>query len=65
MLAEATSALSEKSEPAFSIVKLPCRGVMLLTWRGAQEADPGLPAPSAVVARLIEEVHSGKRPPLK
>ncbi len=60
-----TASLSSSAKPAFGIVKLPCLGVILLTQRDAQEPDPSLPAPSAVVARLIHDVHSKKHPPLK
>lgn len=64
-LEETTTSLSSSAKPAFGIVKLPCLGVILLTWKATQEADPSLPAPSAVAAKLIHDVHSKKHPPLK
>lgn len=65
MLGQAAIMVSEAAQPAFSTVKLPCCGVVLLTWRAAQEADPDLPLPSAVVQRLIAEIESQSIPRLK
>ena len=57
----------------FSIIKLPCRGVVLLRWQPAQHDVGGggdanqlpLPAPAAVVAELIGRIGSGRRTRLK
>ena len=65
VLEEITVGMSQSAKPAFSIVKLPCRGVILLIWKAAQETDPSLPAPSAVVTRLVDHIHSKKRDSLK
>ena len=65
MLEETTASMSSSANPAFGIVKLPCLGVVLLTWSAAQDAHPALPAPSAVVTRLVDDVHSKKLPALK
>ncbi len=58
---------------AFSIVKLPCRGVLLLQWQAAGHnagdgcggERPGLPPPADVVAHLIRQISSGDRARLK
>ncbi|BDA43021.1 hypothetical protein COCOBI_04-0290 [Coccomyxa sp. Obi] len=58
---------------AFSIIKLPCRGVVLLRWQpahhdagsGGDIDRPPLPAPAAVVAELIGRIGSGRRARLK
>ena len=64
-LTETAASMSSSATPAFTTVKLPYCGVVLLTWRAAQEAHPSLPAPSAVVARLVHDVHSKKHPALR
>ena len=65
VLGQAAHRLSASARPACSIVKLPCRGVALLTWQAAQGVDPDLPAPSAVVAKLIKDIGSKLQHPLK
>lgn len=56
---------------AFSIVKLPCRGVVLLQWQPAGHATNGgcdrplLPPPADVVAHLIGCISSGECARLK
>ena len=65
VLGQAAHRLSASARPVCSIVKLPCRGVALLTWQAAQGADLDLPAPSAVVAKLIKDVSSRLQHPLK
>jgi len=65
VLEEIAAGMSQSAKPAFSIVKMPCRGVVLLIWKAAQESDPSLPAPSAVVTRLVDHIHSKKHDSLK
>ncbi len=58
---------------AFSIIKLPCRGVVLLQWQPARYDAGGsgdtdqlpLPAPAEVVADLIGRISSGFHARLK
>lgn len=58
---------------AFSIIKLPCRGVVLLRWQPAHhnagasgDSDrPLLPVPAEVVGELIGRIGSGRRARLK
>jgi len=49
---------------AFSIIKLPCRGVVLLRWQPSSadggEDRPPLPPPAHVVAALIRRITDGK-----
>ena len=65
VLGQAAHRLSASARPVCSIVKLPCRGVALLTWQAANGTDPDLPAPSAVVAKLIKDISSKLQRPLK
>ena len=65
MLEETAASMASSAKPAFTTVKLPYCGVILLIWRAAQEAHFTLPAPSAVVERLVRDIHSKGHPPLK